>query len=59
MDLRLPIGLLFGSIGVILTVTGLVTDAPVLGININLVWGVVLMGFGAAALALAWRSSSR
>lgn len=59
MDLRLPIGLLFGSIGVILTVTGLVTDAPVLGININLVWGVVLIVFGAAALALARRSGSR
>ena len=30
-----------------------------LDININLVWGLVLLAFGAAMLTLAWRASRR
>lgn len=58
MDLRLPIGLLFALIGVILTATGLMTATPVLGLNVNLIWGLVLVAFGGAALLLS-RSSWR
>ena len=52
LDIRFPIGIMFTLIGLILTVTGLFTgNDPAfyklsLGININLVWGIVLLLFG-------------
>lgn len=55
MDLRQPIGILFLAYGVILVVYGLVNPQPVLGLNVNAVWGVVLAIFGAIMLALWWR----
>ncbi len=59
LDLRVPIGLLFGSLGVLLAVYGLVSDPAMyqvsLGINVNLWWGVVLVLFGAVMLGTAWR----
>jgi hypothetical protein len=58
-DLRLPIGLMFGIVGVLLTLYGLVSDDAVyqrsLGINVNLWWGLVLVAFGVVMLALAAR----
>ena len=57
LDLRIPIGLMFSIVGVLLTVFGLVSDDAIyarsLGINVNLWWGLVLLGFGLAMLALA------
>jgi len=62
-DLRLPIGLIFSLFGVMLTVYGLVSDSALyqksLGINVNLVWGVVMLAFGALMLGLALRGRSR
>ena len=59
LDLRLPIGLMFTIIGAMLTVYGLVSDEAIyarsLGINVNLRWGVVLLGFGVAMLVLSAR----
>ena len=59
MDLRLPIGLLFVLIGVLLAGYGLFSDPAVyaasLGINVNLRWGIVMLAFGLAMLSLAWR----
>ena len=59
LDLRLPIGLMFTIIGAMLTVYGLVADEAIyarsLGINVNLRWGVVLLGFGVAMLVLSAR----
>ena len=57
LDIRLPIGLMFSLIGVLLIVTGLVNgaDARSLNININLIWGVVLLVFGALMLLGAVR----
>lgn len=59
LDLRLPIGLMFSLFGAILIVYGLVSDEAIyqrsLGINVNLWWGVVLLVFGLAMLALAVR----
>jgi hypothetical protein len=59
LDLRLPIGLMFTIFGVLLTGFGLVSDptmyARSLGINMNLWWGVVLLGFGLVMLLLARR----
>ena len=57
LDLRLAIGLLFGVFGAMLTIYGAVSDASIydrsLGINVNLIWGIVLLVFGAAMLLLA------
>lgn len=57
LDIRTPIGLLFSLFGVILSVYGLASDRAIyqrsLGININLVWGLVLLAFGLAMLLLA------
>ena len=55
LDIRWPIGLMFSLIGVLLVVYGAATasDAEMyrhsLGININLIWGIVLLVFGADA----------
>jgi len=56
-DLRLPIGLLFVAFGVMLTIYGLVTPEALyqrsLGLNINLIWGIVMLLFGGIMLGLA------
>ena len=56
-DLRLPIGLMFSIVGVLLTGYGLVSDRAIyqrsLGINVNLWWGLVLVAFGVVMLVLA------
>jgi hypothetical protein len=51
LDLRKPIGIFFLILGVILVGHGLLTQgaemyAKSLGININIVWGAVLVVFG-------------
>jgi hypothetical protein len=55
-DLRLPIGGLFTICGLILMITGLVQRVSVLGINVNLWWGLVLLAFGAFMLFLGLRA---
>jgi hypothetical protein len=60
LDIRLPIGLLFAVFGVILAIFGLVSDPTIyqthsLGVNVNLVWGLVQVAFGAVMLWLAYR----
>lgn len=49
LDIRWPIGLMFTLIGVLLSIYGAVVKsdhAISLGININLIWGIVLLVFG-------------
>lgn len=52
LDIRFPIGIMFTLIGLLLTITGLFTSGDPafykisLGININLIWGIVLLVFG-------------
>ena len=59
LDIRWPIGLMFSIIGAMLVVYGAVTgsDAELykrsLGMNINLVWGVLLLVFGLLMLLSA------
>lgn len=63
LDLRIPIGLLFGVLGVLLAIFGLSTGPEVyqqsLGINVNAWWGLVMFVFGLAMLGLAWRAGRR
>jgi len=60
MDLRLPIGSLFGIFGLILTIYGLVGPKDIyeqsLGININLIWGSVMLVFGIVFVVFALRA---
>ena len=57
LDIRWPIGLMFTLIGALMAVYGLATGSNTdlykssLGININLVWGAVLLVFGVLMLA--------
>lgn len=59
-DLRLPLGLMFTLYGVMLTIYGLVSDKAIyqksLGIDINLIWGFVLLVFGVLMLVFALRA---
>jgi hypothetical protein len=52
LDIRWPIGLMFTLIGALLAVFGLVksSESVSLGININLIWGIVLLVFGSSML---------
>jgi sulfite exporter TauE/SafE len=52
LDIRWPIGLMFTLIGALLTAFGAVkkSDSMALDININLVWGVILLVFGVLML---------
>ena len=65
LDLRLPIGGLFVILGVLLAGYGLVSAGDAAqyaksgGLNINLVWGVVMLVTGAVFLLLARRGSVR
>ncbi|HEY8995442.1 MAG TPA: hypothetical protein VIM71_12310 [Lacunisphaera sp.] len=58
LDVRLPMGLLFLVLGLILAGYGLAADPAIyarhsLGQNVNLLWGVIFALFGTAMLALA------
>jgi hypothetical protein len=63
LDLRLPIGLLFTVLGLLLLAYGAVSDralyASSLGVNINLWWGLVILAFGGLMLGAAWRAARR
>jgi hypothetical protein len=64
LDVRLPIGLMFSIFGVLLSVFGLLSDPRIyqvhsLGINVNLIWGVVLLLFGLVMVGLVLRSRRR
>jgi len=63
-DLRLPIGIMFSTFGLILTIFGAISDKAIyeehsLGININLIWGIVLLVFGLFMLFLALKGGKK
>ncbi len=58
-DLRVPIGLLFAICGAILAIDGTVERVHVVGVNINLWWGIVMVIFGGAMLWLARRGRAK
>jgi hypothetical protein len=63
LDIRLPIGLMFSLLGALLVLYGLISDDAVyqrsLGLNVNLVWGVVLFIFGLFMLWLSRRTVTK
>ncbi|MBP7707367.1 MAG: hypothetical protein KA243_08995 [Candidatus Aminicenantes bacterium] len=63
LDLKLPIGGLLGAIGLLLTVYGLLTGpemyAVSLGINLNLIWGGLMVLIGGGFLAAAFLKRGR
>ena len=61
LDIRWPIGLMFTLIGVLLIGYGAVNsaDSMRLGMNINLIWGVVLLVFGVLMLLGAMRGGKK
>ena len=60
-DLRFPIGIMFTLFGAMVSVLGLVSskESTRLDININLVWGIVMLAFGVFMLTLALRARNK
>jgi hypothetical protein len=61
LDIRVPLGLIFLIIGGILVVFGIATHgdsalyARSLGVNLNLLWGAIMVVFGAIMLFVGKR----
>ena len=57
LDIRWPIGLMFSLIGLLLMGFGAAdsADSQRIGININFIWGIVLLVFGVLMLLGAAR----
>ncbi len=59
IDIRLPIGLVFSLVGILLTAFGVASNSAIyqrsLGINVNLYWGLVLLAFGILMVVLGCR----
>jgi len=61
VDIRIPIGLMFSIIGVIISILGIVTMSnsemyqKSLGVNVNLFMGVLMLIFGLVMLYFAFR----
>ena len=61
MDLRIPSGLFFTLLGLILTVMGLLSPgvrAPLTDVNVNLYAGITMLVFGAVLLLLGRRAAT-
>lgn len=58
LDLKLPIGWLLSAYGVLLTAYGLLTKKEIyeisLGINLNLIWGILMLVIGGGFLLTAF-----
>jgi hypothetical protein len=63
LDIRLPIGMLFTTFGMLLIVYGALSDPSIyarsLHINVNLEWGLVLLAFGAVMWFFGHHASHR
>jgi hypothetical protein len=65
LDLRIPMGLMFSFVGIILAAYGAATNSmpatydKSLGININLWWGIVLLIFGQIMFHTGRRTQKR
>ena len=63
LDIRLPIGIIFTTYGIILILYGIVADPAIfissMAVNIDLWWGLALLVFGLLMGLLAFRASRR
>ncbi|MHB8389512.1 MAG: hypothetical protein ACYDBH_08020 [Acidobacteriaceae bacterium] len=64
LDIRWPLGLLFFVTGGMMAIYGAVTHGSAiyeksLSVDINLIWGLVLLAFGSFMLLLAWKARGR
>ena len=64
LDIRMPVGLLFTFLGVLLTIFGFATKGAEiykhsLNININIYSGICLLIFGVIMLVMAIRAQSK
>jgi hypothetical protein len=64
LDLRVPMGMLFTIVGAIMSIYGFFTRGSAIyersdGMNINLIWGLVMLVFGIAMYTLGRRSDKR
>jgi len=64
LDLRIPMGLMFTLVGLILGVFGFMTSGDAMyaksgGFNANLDWGLVLLAFGGAMFILGRRGQKK
>lgn len=59
-DLRIPIGIFFTIVGILLVALGVSSDAraPLTEVNVNLYAGIAMLAFGAVMLLLARRRSA-
>jgi len=61
VDIRIPIGLMFSIIGILISVFGFFTMSDTgmyqksLGINVNIIMGLLMFVFGLVMLYFAWR----
>ena len=59
IDIRLPIGLVFAVVGILMIAFGAASDSSIyqrsLGINVNVYWGLVLLAFGVIMALLGRR----
>ena len=61
LDIRLPLGLIFLILGAIMVVYGFITRSSAIyaqagGLNINLIWGTVMLLFGLVMYVAARRN---
>ena len=65
VDIRIPIGLMFSIIGILISVFGLATLSDTgmyqksLGINVNLIMGVLMLLFGLVMLYLSQKKKKK
>jgi hypothetical protein len=65
LDIRWPIGLMFSLIGLLLTGFGVIHGSESMtkiagqNININLIWGIVLLVFGVLMVFFAFRGGKK
>lgn len=64
LDIRLPLGLIFLAIGLMMTIYGAVTLGNPMynasdGVNLNLIWGIVMLAFGITMALLGRRRPAK
>lgn len=64
LDLRIPMGLMFLIVGVIMSLFGFFTRGSAIyersaGMNINLIWGLIMLAFGLIMFLLGRASDRR